>query len=101
MQYVREDDTLWVMSGHASQKRWWRNLRSPAPVAVLLRRRTHTGSAQAFHAGTDPELVDEGIRRYLARFPKMAARVGLPPDDPSAFARTAADTVIVRVELDG
>jgi len=101
VQYVREDDTLWVMSGHASQKRWWRNLRSPAPVEVLLRRKARLGTAQAVHAGTDPELVAEGIRRYLARFPKMAARVGLPPDDPSAFARTAADTVIVRVALDG
>jgi deazaflavin-dependent oxidoreductase (nitroreductase family) len=97
VQYIEEGDDLWVMTGHASEKRWWKNLRSPAPVEIVLRGRTVPAIAIAVTREADPETVDAGVRRYVERFPKMAEKVGLPTDDPATAARTAADTVMVRI----
>jgi deazaflavin-dependent oxidoreductase (nitroreductase family) len=97
VQYIEEGDDLWVMTGHASEKRWWKNLRSPAPVEIVLRGRTVPAMAMAVTREADPETVDAGVRRYVERFPKTAEKVGLPTDDPATAARTAADTVMVRI----
>ena len=97
VQYIEEGDDLWVMTGHASEKRWWKNLRSPARVEIVLRGRTVPATAVAITRETDPETVDAGVGRYVERFPKMAEKVGLPADDTATTAMTAADTVMVRI----
>jgi len=98
VQYVQDGRTLWVYAGGAG-KTWWRNLIGGAPVHVLLRRRTHLGWATAYTPDTDRDVVHEGLRRYGDRFPRVARRLGMTPDGGDAFDR--ADTVIVRIKLDG
>jgi len=44
--YVRDGDALLVVSQHSEQKRWWRNLRGGASVALQLRGRRGTGRAE-------------------------------------------------------
>jgi hypothetical protein len=92
-------DTLWVIAGEASAKTWWRNLAGGAPVEVLLRRRVRAGRAVAATPVADPELVEEGLRRYAERFPGTAKRLGIDGAEPAALRRVAARTVVVRVEL--
>jgi deazaflavin-dependent oxidoreductase (nitroreductase family) len=89
VQYARLGESLWVYVGDGADKTWWRNLTSPAPVQVLLRRTVHTGTAQAFCGRQHPEEVGEGLRRYRARYPRLAQRL----------RATDAETVMVRVDL--
>lgn len=100
VQYAKEGETLWVMSGGGEEKTWWRNLVGGGPVEVLLRRRVRTGRGVTFTHREQPEIVEQGLRRYIERFPGMAKRLGLPPGDRAAFARTAEETVIVRIQLE-
>jgi deazaflavin-dependent oxidoreductase (nitroreductase family) len=90
VQYARHGDTLWICVGDGAEKTWWRNLTSPSPVHVLLRRTLCAGTAQALQARMEPEEVAEGLRHYRARYPKMVRR--LAPAD--------MNTVMVRVDLD-
>jgi deazaflavin-dependent oxidoreductase (nitroreductase family) len=99
VQYVEDGHTLWVMSSGSDEKRWWRNLTDGAPVDVVLRRREEHGNAVAFTHAADPAIVEEGLRRYIARFPSFAKKFGLAGDDPAAFAAHARGTVIVRIDL--
>ena len=96
VQYVQDGRTLWVYAGGAG-KTWWRNLIGGAHVHVLLRRRTHLGWATAHTPDTDPDVVQEGLRRYVDRFPRVARRLSITPDGGDAFDR--ADAVIVRINL--
>ena len=100
VQYVADGDTLWVITGGHEDKTWWRNLRSEAPVTVLLRRERRAGRAQAFTHAERPELVEAGLRNYQEHYPKIAAKLGAPPGDEDAFRTVAATTVMVRIELD-
>lgn len=65
--YARQDDRVVVLVGGADQKTWWRNLRQPAAVEVLLAgvRRTGTGHLVGL---ASPERA-EAAKVYAARFP--------------------------------
>src|SRR5262245_52960145 len=80
VQYVEDGDTLWIMSGAGPEKTWWRNLIGGAPIEVLLRRETLQGTAEVATYEDDPDTVEEGVRRYAARFPSFADKLGI--DDP-------------------
>jgi deazaflavin-dependent oxidoreductase (nitroreductase family) len=99
VQYVRDGSSLWVMTGGHEGKSWWRNVVGGAPVEVLLRRRPLRGAAIAFEPGEHPDVVEDGIRRYVERFPRMAKRLGISSEDPDSFAAVAARTVMVRIDL--
>ena len=45
--YRETDDGLEIVVGWPERKRWWRNLRGGAPVAVRLRGEEHRGWAEA------------------------------------------------------
>jgi hypothetical protein len=45
--YSESDGRLLIGVGAAEQKRWWRNLRQPAPVRLRLRGAERTGIAMA------------------------------------------------------
>lgn len=99
VQYVKEGEVLWVMSGAGPEKTWWRNLVDGAPVDVLLRRHAFTGAAELATYTSDPETVLEGVRRYAARFPRFAKKLGLADGDPDAYDACARDSVILRIRL--
>jgi deazaflavin-dependent oxidoreductase (nitroreductase family) len=101
--YARDDGRLVVVAGRPERKRWWRNLRSPAPVGIRLRGHEYEGRARLVTAR--PELERE-LALYLARFPRAAASLGVPLDadrHPAApaLSRAAATAVVVAIDLAG
>lgn len=99
VQYVRDGDTLWVVTGGHEDKTWWRNLRQQAPVTLLFRRKQTAAVAQAFTHAQRPDLVEAGLRNYQEHYPKIAKKLGAPPGDEAAFREVAATTVIVKIDL--
>lgn len=69
-------------------------------MELLLRRRVRRGRGVAFTYDRQPEVVEEGLRRYGERFPRMAKRLGIEQKDPDAFAEAAARNVMVRIYLE-
>jgi F420H(2)-dependent quinone reductase len=55
VQYRRDGDHVAITVGAPARKRWWRNLRHRAPVAMLIQGVRYTGSARAH--GDDAEGV--------------------------------------------
>jgi deazaflavin-dependent oxidoreductase (nitroreductase family) len=99
VQYVWDGQVLWVYAGGSEAKSWWRNLVGGADVEVLLRRRVHSATAVAYAHADAPELVADGLGRYVDRFPASSKRLGIGSGDRFAFEQAAAHTVIVRIEL--
>lgn len=99
VQYVADGRALWVYAGGNDAKTWWRNLVNGADVEVLLRRRVYPATAIAVTPAEAPELVEEGLRRYVDRFPATSRRLGIATGNRLAFEQAAATTVIVRIEL--
>lgn len=100
--YAHADDpnVLVVVSGQASTKRWWRNLRTPTPVTVTLAGRTREGIATLLEA--EPDARGRALRAYLARFPKAARPLGLARSMSDAELGAAkSDFVVVHVGLEG
>jgi NADPH:quinone reductase len=63
VEYVRRDDRVTINVGWPERKRWWRNLRQPAPVVVRLGGRDYTGTAVAEgdeHDRVDVQVVLDG-----------------------------------------
>lgn len=97
VQYVQDREVLWVYVGDGESKTWWRNLSEEGPVEVLLHRRLRNGQALALSHDVAPEAVEEGLRRYIERFPGTARHLRIPTGDDQAIARAAAGTIIVRI----
>jgi len=85
--YVREGDTLTLISRR--DRAWWRNLSKPAPVFVRLRGKRRAGMGRV--------LPLEGAE-LVAAVKDFNAGMGLHPDPPKVEA-TAADSVVVKIEM--
>ena len=102
LSYVRENDTVCLMSAHST--RWWMNLRGePAPVSIEIARETVTGKARLLDG--DSEQLREGVRRFLAALPRDAKVYGIKLDESrkpveESLAKAAPELVLVEVELD-
>ena len=82
--YDRDDGVVVVFVGWPEEKRWWRNLLTPAPVGVLLDGRERDGTGHAIV--DDSEALERGLEAYRRRFPRAR---NLRPDD----------AVMVRIKL--
>lgn len=98
VEYVQENDSLWVMSKR--NRRWWRNLEGEATIGLVLRRKSIQGMGRLH---TDPALVKSRLVAYLLHMPMSAKSLGvrmenkLPNSDD--LARVASDLVFIQVEL--
>jgi deazaflavin-dependent oxidoreductase (nitroreductase family) len=99
VQYVQDDTTLWVYVGDEAAKTWWRNLLGGAKVQVLLRRDLRAGRGVALRQAHERELVEEGLRRYIERFPRTARRLGIDVEDAQRTGARGSETVMVRIRL--
>jgi hypothetical protein len=102
--YVPDRDGLLVISQHADQKRWWRNLRGGAPVALHLRGCRLTGRADVIET---PLAVAAEIERLVARLGAKPASARLymgldttPPLTREQLARALDGVVLVRITPD-
>jgi hypothetical protein len=71
VQYVRHNNQVWIMPGHAEQKRWWRNMLDPQPVDVWLAGSHLTGVARVVRDAPDGDPLSEALAAYSAVFPKV------------------------------
>jgi deazaflavin-dependent oxidoreductase (nitroreductase family) len=97
--YVRQDNQVWVMSQR--DRTWWRNLRGGVPVSVLIRGQWLPGMAAAIE---DDETVVESLTQFLQAAPQMARYLKIALDeqgqpDQTAVAEAAADRVMVEIQL--
>jgi hypothetical protein len=75
--YVEDADALLVFVNEADAKLWWRNLRTGAPVRIVLRGRWEARWAEV--AGEDdPPRPAESLARFAAAWPGFID-LGLPP----------------------
>lgn len=99
-----EDEESGILTVLTHQHRtWWRNLGDGAPVTVLVRGKTLTGTGYAYTAGSD---LAERFFYYLSAHPKLAQHfdVGLHPNGQpirAAAEKAAPGKVMVEVWLDG
>ncbi|MGZ4536078.1 MAG: site-2 protease family protein [Nocardioidaceae bacterium] len=66
--YAAGWDTLVVVPGHAERKRWWRNLRRPAPLDVLRHGRWWPAEGEVLRPGEAG--YDDALTTYRARWPR-------------------------------
>ena len=83
---VGAGDSLVVAPGRPETKRWWRNLRRPQPVQVLLRGTWRSGRGRVVHPG-DPG-YPAAADAYRDRWPRAA----LSPDAPLVRLRLGPTT---------
>ena len=98
--YVREGNTLWVTSQR--DRTWWRNLKSGAPVRVLVGGRELQARGEAI---VDERTVAENLAQYFGIAPQYAKYYKVELDSmgkPSAAdcTRAAKERVMVRIELE-
>jgi deazaflavin-dependent oxidoreductase (nitroreductase family) len=98
--YVREGTTLWVTSQR--DRTWWRNLKSGAPVRVLVGGRELQARGKAI---VDEPAVAENLAAYFGIAPQYAKYYKVELDSmgkPSAAdcTRAAKERVMVRIELE-
>lgn len=99
--YARDGERLVLVASQPERKRWWRNLRGGAPVEVRVRGRDRRGEARVVLER--PE-IEQGLARYLARFPRAAKALQIPltadgRPSPEALRAAAEVAVVVVVGL--
>jgi deazaflavin-dependent oxidoreductase (nitroreductase family) len=97
--YLRDGNTLWIISWR--DRKWWRNLRAPAQVRVLLAGKNVEGRGQVIE---EEKTVAQALFDYYRRVPKYAKYVqigldaaGLPLS--TDCERVAQKMVIIRIDL--
>ena len=72
--YLRDGDTLWVISWR--ERTWWRNLRGGAQVRVLLAGRGVEGRGQVIE---EEKALAQSLSAYYQKVPQYAkyAKIGL------------------------
>ena len=97
--YLRDGDTLWVISWR--ERMWWRNLRGGAKVRVLLAGKSVEGRGQVVEEETS---VAKSLFEYYQKIPQYAKYVqigldvtGLPIS--ADCERAAQKMVVVRIDL--
>lgn len=102
---VRDGDALLVVCQQAELKRWWRNLRGGAPVAVLVRGHALNGRAEVIE---EPTAVAAAVEWLIMRLgAKEAGRqlymgfdVARPPTQ-AQLAQALKNVVLVRITPEG
>ena len=101
LSYVREDQTVWLMSAHSTN--WWKNFRDgDVPVSIEIARKTLAGTARLWDG--DTEELREQVNRYLCALPRDAKVYGIKLDQnkvpiEASLAKAAPTLVMVEVSL--
>ncbi len=98
VQYVRDDDRLIVLSQRT--RRWWRNLRTPTGVELVLRGDRLPGVAQLLTGEAERDAIESTLRGN----PRTAKFYGVTVDadgapDPDGVAQLQDAFVAIEIEL--
>ena len=97
--YLRDGDTLWVISWR--ERTWWRNLRGGANVRVLLAGKGVEGRGQVLE---EEKAVAQSLFDYYQKAPQYAKYVQIGLDAVGLLVsadceRAAQKMVMVRIDL--
>ena len=97
--YLRDGDTLWVISWR--DRKWWRNLRDGAKVRVLLAGKNVEGRGQVIE---EEKAVAQSLVAYYSKVPQVAkyVQIGLDAAGVPVIAdceRAAQKMIVVRIDL--
>ena len=97
--YLRDGDTLWVISWR--DRNWWKNLRGCARVRVLLAGKSVEGHGQVIE---EQKAVAQSLFDYYSKVPQVAkyVQIGLDAAGKPVVAdceRAAQKMVVIRLEL--
>jgi len=96
--YVREGDTLWIISSRS--RKWWRNVTSASPVRLRLHGKQTAAIAELV---LDQESVASGVGAYVRHFPASAHALGVRMHNgvpnPEDLEHAAKELLLVRVCL--
>lgn len=106
VQYVQDDDTIYIVPGYAEKKTWWRNLAGGLDVRVTLKGQTRRGTGILLHPAAGAGEIFRAFDLYLQRFPPAAQihHVRLAADgrpDPADLREAAKSIKMIRVQLEG
>ena len=96
--YIREDDTLYVLT----ESPWWKNMRDGTPVMVRLQGETLSGYAEA---KADPETAAHIVRLQIqaggAEFAERRFGIQLTSDDPEVkeIIDAVRNTKVIIIDL--
>jgi deazaflavin-dependent oxidoreductase (nitroreductase family) len=101
LQYIEDDESLYIWAGNAEDKTWWRNFQEPTPVTAQLRGEEVSATASLVD---DPALRAELLRAYVDRYPattptgrpKFIGQRWHPTDDE--LAEVADSIVFVAID---
>jgi hypothetical protein len=99
MNYLRDENTLWVVSWR--DRTWWRNLRGGTKVWVLLAGRNMEGRGQVIE---EEKAVAKSLFDYYGKVPQYAkyVRIGLDDANHPIFAdceRAAQKMVMISIDI--
>lgn len=97
--YLRDGDTLWVISWR--DRKWWRNLRDGARVRVLLAGKNMEGRGQVIE---EEKAVTQSLVEYYSKVPQVAKymQIGLDAAGLPVIAdceRASQKMIVVRIDL--
>jgi hypothetical protein len=80
--YARDGDDLYTYVGSPERKTWWRNLREPQVVRVVVAGREFGDVAGVLDPAAQPDQVRAGLRAYARAFRRLRIdpEGALPPD---------------------
>jgi hypothetical protein len=98
--YVRDADTLWVISKR--ERAWWRSLIGGAEVTLRLRGKAVVTSADAIVDDLETKIA--GLTLYVKEYPDVGKAIVIRYDaekqpNPEDVAREAEKRVLVRIRL--
>jgi deazaflavin-dependent oxidoreductase (nitroreductase family) len=88
--YARDGDDLYTYVGSPERKTWWRNLREPQLVRVVVAGREFGAVAGVLDPAAQPDQVRAGLRAYARAFPRAFRRLRI---DPEGFSPRPGDGV--------
>jgi len=72
VQYVQDENHIYILPGYAEKKTWWRNLKNGLDVQVTLKGQTLSGYGILLKHEADAEEILKAFSLYLQRFPPSA-----------------------------
>lgn len=106
VQYVQENNRIYIIPGDPEGKSWWRNFRDGGmEVKLVLNGKTQAGLAAVVDPDKDLAEAQKALEIYFHRFPGATRMHHVPVEADGSFkfddlVRAAESTILVRVSLE-
>jgi deazaflavin-dependent oxidoreductase (nitroreductase family) len=99
VQYIQDENTVYIVPGYAEKKVWWRNLKDGADVEVTLKGQTRSGRGILLEREADEAKILKAFGLYLRQFPSLAKMHNVRVETDGRFnsddLRKAAEGIVM------